>query len=142
MTAASPQPASAGNPCSARSRAASASPITSFSPQSAFLKNNTIAPQKTLGYGSDEVEKMNKGNQKVRAWQGELFGSIPLEYGGEKSRGKRKSMRPFDRKRAIHATFRASKAIGAWSMLNRRHKGYVYGETDRIATESRGKLYR
>ena len=48
--------------------------------------------------------------------QGELFGNFPLEYGGEKSLGRRKTMRPFDRKRAVHATLRASKAVGRWSM--------------------------
>ena len=74
--------------------------------------------------------------------QGELFGRVPLEYGGGKSKGKRKTVRPFDPKHAIHATFRASKAKGAWSMLNRRHKGYVYGEADRIARESHVKLHR
>ena len=78
----------------------------------------------------------------MRPKQGELFGGFPLEYGGEKSVGRRKTMRPFDRKRAMHATFRATKAVGAWSMHNRRHKGFVYGLAERIALESNVRLYR
>jgi hypothetical protein len=63
-------------------------------------------------------------------------------HGGEASKGKRKSARPFDRKKAIHVTLRASRATREWSMLARKHKGFVYLEGDRIACESQVKLYR
>lgn len=52
----------------------------------------------------------------------------PGEYGGELVRGRRKIARPFHRRLAIHATFRAAaaRAGSRWSMHHRRHKGEIY----------------
>ena len=63
-----------------------------------------------------------------------------IELGGGLFAGKRKEKRPFHRSGLIHVTMRAEGATGRWSMLNQKHKGYVYLEGDRIARESRVKL--
>jgi hypothetical protein len=78
----------------------------------------------------------------MRNRQLSLFPPQATTHGGMASKGKRKSARPFDRKKAIHVTLRASRATRDWSMLARKHKGYVYLEGDRIARESQVKLYR
>lgn len=99
-------------------------------PLNAFCLQNTIAP------------KFARRVRDMRGVQRELFGKFPLEYGGDVSRGKRKTMRPFDRKRVVHATFRASSATRAWSMCDEKHKGHIYIEAHRITDESNVKLYR
>ena len=46
-------------------------------------------------------------------------------HGGTLSIGKRKTARPFDDKKPVHVVLRSSRAKGAYSMLNRQHKGTV-----------------
>ena len=40
------------------------------------------------------------------------------EHGGGTTRGRRKTRRPLDPRRPIHLTMRASRAVGAWSLLH------------------------
>jgi REP element-mobilizing transposase RayT len=63
-----------------------------------------------------------------------------IELGGGLFAGKRKQQRPFHRSGLIHVTMRAEQAKGRWSMLARKHKGFVYLEGDRIARESKVRL--
>ena len=70
------------------------------------------------------------------------IGNPAIELGGGLFAGKRKEKRPFHRSGLVHVTMRAEAATGRWSMLNRKHKGYVYLEGDRIARESRVKLVK
>jgi hypothetical protein len=78
----------------------------------------------------------------MRNRQLNLFSPQSTTHGGVASQGKRKTARPFDRRQAIHLTLRATSATREWSMLARKHKGWVYLHGDRIARESNVKLYR
>jgi REP element-mobilizing transposase RayT len=51
--------------------------------------------------------------------QSNLFSALKYEYehGGSHLKGKRKSRRPFNRKKPLHLVFRAEQAKGSWSFL-------------------------
>jgi hypothetical protein len=62
----------------------------------------------------------------MKSLQLQLFAKPSLEHGGETRVGKRKIARPFTPKKAMHLTFRSSKATGDWSFLHRRNKLAVH----------------
>jgi hypothetical protein len=71
-----------------------------------------------------------------------------IEYGGvnkkgiDNRKGKRKEMRPFDHRRPVHITMKASKAKGKLSMLSYRNKIVVDGLMSECVAKSHAKLHR
>ena len=78
----------------------------------------------------------------MRARQLSFLPKAQVEHGGELRKGKRKTMRPFDPRRAMHIVLRSSRARGDWSMLRPKNRDNVERLTRAIA-KSRGiSLYR
>lgn len=63
-------------------------------------------------------------------------------HGGERSRGRRKTMRAIDPKRPLHVVLRSSKATGRWSMLSPAHARPIHDLAHRIAARRGIRLYR
>jgi REP element-mobilizing transposase RayT len=80
--------------------------------------------------------------KKMRARQLSLLPKPKPEYGGEKSKGKRKTQRPFDPKRALHLSLRASGARGQRSMLKFELKNKIYDILSRICDKRHVRVYR
>ena len=79
----------------------------------------------------------------MRAKQLSFLPPAPTEHGGELSRpGKRKTMRPFDRRRPLHLVLRATKARGDWSMLRPDRKPTIEEWAREIAKKYDVRLYR
>lgn len=66
--------------------------------------------------------------------------STRLDHGGELARGKRKSARPIDTKRALHLVFRSSHARGAQSFI--RHRARVTAILDGAKSRFGITVYR
>lgn len=66
----------------------------------------------------------------------------PNEHGGEHSKGKRKQARPIDTKKAIHVTFRSSRAKRHWSLLHPRHSRKIYELINQLARKHDVRVYR
>lgn len=66
----------------------------------------------------------------------------PLEHGGSVRKGRRKTRRPFDPKRAMHLVMRSSRAKGAWSFLHRRNKAGIHTLLVDLCARYQAKLYR
>jgi hypothetical protein len=62
--------------------------------------------------------------------------------GGEITKGKRKTRRPFDSKQALHVVLRSSKAKGELSMLHPRHCKHIYGLLERLKKRWNVSVYR
>ena len=63
-------------------------------------------------------------------------------HGGEHTKNKRKTKRPFDPKQALHVVLRSSKAHGRLSMLNPRHANHIRALMDRLKTRWQISVYR
>lgn len=70
-----------------------------------------------------------------------IFPATALEYGGSARKGRRKVRRPFDRRRSMHIVMRSSRAKGAWSFLNPRHKLEIHGILIRLCEKYGIKIY-
>ncbi|MCM2323189.1 MAG: hypothetical protein NDJ90_07985 [Oligoflexia bacterium] len=66
----------------------------------------------------------------------------PLAHGGDVTRGKRKTARPFDHKQALHVVLRSSKARGERSLLHPRHCNHVRALTKRLEERWGVTVYR
>lgn len=53
------------------------------------------------------------------------FARYSLAHGDEKSKGKRKVMRPLDPKKPLHLILKSARAQGAWSFLQPRFKAEI-----------------
>lgn len=67
---------------------------------------------------------------------------VPLHYGGESVRGRRKRARPFDPRRPVHLVLRSSAARGAHSLLHPHHRKQVDGAVRRLARKWRVRIHR
>jgi hypothetical protein len=73
----------------------------------------------------------------------EIGVSTCLEHGGElHKKGKRKTRRPFDPKRAMHVVMRSTRARKEWSLLHPNHKRRVDRIVRRAAEKHQITLYR
>lgn len=63
-------------------------------------------------------------------------------HGGEHTKKKRKSRRPFDPKQALHVVLRSSQARGQYSMLHPRHCNHIRNLMDRLKTRWNISVYR
>ncbi len=63
-------------------------------------------------------------------------------HGGEHTKGKRKGLRPFDPKQALHVVLRSSKARGELSMLRPQHCNHIRNLMDRLKTRWGVSVYR
>ena len=70
-----------------------------------------------------------------------FFGKIS-EHGGEHSVGRRKVRRPVVTKRAMHLTMRSTKAVGNWSLLHPRHRGFVSSLVATLSKKYDVKIYQ
>src|SRR5271170_2326550 len=66
----------------------------------------------------------------------------PKEYGGSTRKGKRKIQRPFDPKRPLHLSLRASEARAGRSLLHQNLKWKVWSHLERISRSRRVRIYR
>lgn len=71
-----------------------------------------------------------------------LLPRVPLHYGGDKVRGKRKRARPFDPKRPVHLTMRSSVARGQFSLLHPRNRKRVDEAVTRLSRKWGVRIYR
>src|SRR5262245_27137387 len=78
----------------------------------------------------------------MRARQLSFLPKPEVEHGGSTRKGKRKTARPLDPKRALHITLRSSRARGARSMLLPKHRARVRELLDTISRRRRIKVYR
>ncbi|MCM2279322.1 MAG: hypothetical protein NDJ89_14700 [Oligoflexia bacterium] len=65
-----------------------------------------------------------------------------LAHGGDHTRGKRKSRRPFDPKQALHVVLRSSGARGELSMLHPRHRDPILALLNRLKQRWGVAVYR
>lgn len=63
-------------------------------------------------------------------------------YGGEHTKSKRKSARPFDPKQALHVVLRSSKARGQFSLLHPLHCNHIESHLRRLAKRWGVRVYR
>ena len=63
-------------------------------------------------------------------------------HGGDHTKGKRKTRRPFDPKQALHVVLRSSKARGELSMLHLQHCNHIRNLMDRLKTRWNIQVYR
>src|SRR5262245_2405594 len=80
--------------------------------------------------------------KKMRARQLSLLPKPKREFGGDTGKGKRKTRRPFDPKRALHLSLRASGARGAKSMLRFELKIAIHDILGRVCDKRRIRVYR
>lgn len=71
-----------------------------------------------------------------------FFKARSPSFGGGLQNGKRKSARPIDPKSSIHLVLKASRAKGAWSLLNRRHKTRIQDLLLKLSKENGIKIYQ
>ena len=65
-----------------------------------------------------------------------------VSHGGEHSKGKRKGLRPFDPKQALHVVLRSSKARGKYSMLAPQHCNHIRNLVSRLKARWGVSVYR
>ena len=65
-----------------------------------------------------------------------------MEHGGDTRTGKRKVVRPFDRKRPLHVVMKATRARGPLSMLSRRNARAVESLVSETAQRAGVRVYR
>ena len=63
-------------------------------------------------------------------------------HGGDHTKGRRKTRRPFDPKQALHVVLRSSKARGEFSMLRPLHCNHIRNLVDRLKTRWGVSVYR
>lgn len=63
-------------------------------------------------------------------------------HGGDHTKGKRKTARPFDPKQALHVVLRSSKARGRFSMLHPKHCNHVHNLVHRLKKRWNISVYR
>lgn len=63
-------------------------------------------------------------------------------HGGEHTKNKRKTRRPFDPKQALHVVLRSSQARGKFSMLSPRHCNHIRNLMDRLKMRWGVSVYR
>ncbi len=63
-------------------------------------------------------------------------------HGGEHTKGKRKSRRPFDPKQALHVVLSSSRARGSQSMLHPRHCNHIHGLLGKLKASWNISVYR
>jgi REP element-mobilizing transposase RayT len=63
-------------------------------------------------------------------------------HGGEHSKNKRKTMRPFDPKQALHVVLRSSKAKHKLSMLHPNHCNLIRNKVDQLKKRWNVSVYR
>lgn len=72
----------------------------------------------------------------------EMKVSNRLGHGGELGKGKRKSRRPFDPKRAMHVVMRSTRAKGDWSMLTPKNQRRVKAIVKETASKHGIQLFQ
>jgi len=70
------------------------------------------------------------------------FKTASLAHGGEHTRSKRKTARPFDSKQALHVVLRSSRARGRISMLHPHHCNAIRDLMDRLKRRWGVRVYR
>ncbi len=80
-------------------------------------------------------------SQKQLSLPGYNMKSARLSHGGTLGIGKRKTIRPIDRKQALHVVLRSSIATGGLSMLNENFCNHIDRTTKNIAKKWGVKLY-
>ena len=63
-------------------------------------------------------------------------------HGGDHTKGKRKTARPFDPKQALHVVLRSTKARGELSLLHPRHCNHILNFVDRLKIRWGIAVYR
>lgn len=63
-------------------------------------------------------------------------------HGGDLTRGKRKTARPFNTKAPLHLVLKSTRAKGSWSMLHRRHRAKVQAMIYTYAARFKVRIYR
>lgn len=66
---------------------------------------------------------------------------LSKEHGGTLRKGKRKTARPFDRRKSMHIVLRSTHARGSWSMLQSRNKGFIHAILLDVAERFQIKIY-
>ncbi len=77
----------------------------------------------------------------MKAKQLTLFKTPSLSHGGTAAKGKRKTMRPIDTKRALHLVLRSTRARGDWSLLSPRNAKPIRRLIDRMAARFGVRIY-
>ena len=81
-------------------------------------------------------------SKEMKTRQLSLLPKPKREFGGDSTKGKRKTQRPFDPKRAIHLSLRASSARGPKSMLKLEMKWKIHDILSRIGEKRNIRVYR
>lgn len=67
---------------------------------------------------------------------------VRFDHGGDIGKGKRKTMRPFDPKKAMHVVLRSSRAKGTWSLLHPKNKLHIHRIIYETADRCGVRIYR
>src|SRR5262245_59486593 len=78
----------------------------------------------------------------MRSRQLSFLPPAPIEHGGDATRRKRKTRRPFHPKKQIHITLRSSHARGIWSMIRPTHKWRIHGLLLKTSERHGIRIYR